>query len=134
MNLNPRSPCGLRRPLEGLSRTWKGFQSTQPEWAATVTEGMGARTLGFQSTQPEWAATYKDARVDMKILISIHAARVGCDDIFDVVIFHKIISIHAARVGCDLVIFRTCINWQSFQSTQPEWAATRTRKNCVGGR
>ena len=34
------------------------FQSTQPEWAATI-QGVWINELGeiFQSTQPEWAAT-----------------------------------------------------------------------------
>ena len=34
----------------------------------------------FQSTQPEWAATLNEWTLRKYILISIHAARVGCDE------------------------------------------------------
>ncbi len=33
------------------------FQSTQPEWAATGSNGLIKKPSEFQSTQPEWAAT-----------------------------------------------------------------------------
>ena len=82
-------------------------------------------------------------------MISIHAARVGCDIFlsifFTALIYYfnprspsglrptlillyplsYIISIHAARVGCDLSKRRVMHFMQSFQSTQPEWAATK---------
>ena len=56
-NFNPRSPSGLRRNRRFLSFSYGKFQSTQPEWAATLHK----RYLCYQ----KW--------------ISIHAARVGCD-------------------------------------------------------
>ena len=62
-------------------------------------------TWVFQSTQPEWAATKQLVRHGMAIIISIHAARVGCDFL----------------LLC-LLAFRLL-----FQSTQPEWAATAAR-------
>ena len=56
------------------------FQSTQPEWAATPYLPAAAQTLSFQSTQPEWAATFDNLLpFTVKLSISIHAARVGCD-------------------------------------------------------
>ena len=56
----------------------------------------------FQSTQPEWAATGRLAEALNVSVISIHAARVGCD-IVPLLEGGEIpgISIHAARVGCD---------------------------------
>ena len=91
------------------------FQSTQPEWAATLKPSLlipavlnfnprspsGLRPacspqackklVRFQSTQPEWAATA--AGMDYaraSIGISIHAARVGCDtDDNTIIIFRK---------------------------------------------
>ena len=78
--------------------------------------------------------------------ISIHAARVGCDQLDKLDHAELDISIHAARVGCDicrLVVYIGTIdfnprspsglrqnrmhayrNGRAFQSTQPEWAAT----------
>ncbi len=78
------------------------FQSTQPEWAATGVAGKEIYGLLFQSTQPEWAATIDDENSGYNNLISIHAARVGCDSRAKSSIFTA----------------------SGFQSTQPEWAAT----------
>ena len=100
---NPRSPSGLR--LIARISTFCGllkFQSTQPEWAATVfpllqpavKENFNPRSPSglrqkwiwclalwriFQSTQPEWAATKIGVPWFVFVAISIHAARVGCD-------------------------------------------------------
>ena len=125
------------------------FQSTQPEWAATFTRRARLlRKTVFQSTQPEWAATNACIYAGEALTISIHAARVGCDKVEDRSIWAICISIHAARVGCDLKPMSKCKSlsayfnprspsglrlnrlWQDalvqpFQSTQPEWAATR---------
>ena len=38
-----------------------------------------SRQMLFQSTQPKRAATLPEERVTAAIMISIHAARVGCD-------------------------------------------------------
>ena len=59
----------------------------------------------FQSTQPEWAAT----------------------DNLDVLHTEFIISIHAARVGCDINAAQLLAFTKKFQSTQPEWAATKAQ-------
>ena len=80
--LNPRSPNGLRPIPHGIAEPGKGFQSTQPEWAAT------------------------DKHLICKplALISIHAARMGCDSVNGKRHYGSTpISIHAARMGCDLV-------------------------------
>ena len=56
----------------------------------------------FQSTQPEWAATWSRDGGYKMIIISIHAARVGCDLLKNKInLITVMISIHAARVGCD---------------------------------
>ena len=56
------------------------FQSTQPEWAATQIVKFALAYHRFQSTQPEWAATDIAVPVQEYVnIISIHAARVGCD-------------------------------------------------------
>ena len=61
----------------------------------------GENTI-FQSTQPEWAATLLNVNTFLLYNISIHAARVGCDgSLGDYTVKGFPISIHAARVGCD---------------------------------
>ena len=78
----------------------------------------------FQSTQPEWAATIDELSENVKAFISIHAARVGCD-LEEVLVFVRKIyfnprspsglrPVPPVLQGCDFI----------FQSTQPEWAAT----------
>ena len=60
-------------------------------------------TAIFQSTQPEWAATVFKRKGVFGSFISIHAARVGCDwNGLLSVVGYVAISIHAARVGCDV--------------------------------
>ena len=99
---NPRSPNGLRHYRKLAIAKDFIFQSTQPEWAATRYSRTVIWILSFQSTQPEWAATYKEL---------IHYAGF-------------LISIHAARMGCDVKVCVSLDTRIQFQSTQPEWAAT----------
>ena len=103
-NFNPRSPSGLR-----------------PAWCSLKVK----IKCVFQSTQPEWAATLRRDAESTYLFISIHAARVGCDNTVRRVCKQcgyfnprspsglrlpsqpvnaclQAISIHAARVGCDL--------------------------------
>ena len=62
------------------SQRIRRFQSTQPEWAATEALGLEKPFhLIFQSTQPEWAATGHRLTPRPCLPISIHAARMGCD-------------------------------------------------------
>ena len=127
---NPRSPSGLRQTITPPDGATRLFQSTQPEWAATLqiktkdvyldisihaarvgcdasNRSLRRKTVVFQSTQPEWAATVANKLQKYAPKISIHAARVGCDSRRqNRQRRYQYISIHAARVGCDAV---TCI-------------------------
>ena len=59
-DFNPRSPSGLRQNSKVKKTFKKKFQSTQPEWAATLPSiCMSQPSSLFQSTQPEWAATLR---------------------------------------------------------------------------
>ena len=87
--------------------------------------GRNLRILEFQSTQPEWAATLLPTLKAASTTISIHAARVGCDwRLLLLTTLMTQISIHAARVGCDKYGYEVVEIIVKFQSTQPEWAAT----------
>ena len=102
------------------------FQSTQPEWAATVTwlDGgesafgisihaarMGCDILrlvqsggrrNFNPRSPNGLRHGGNGMNKAHYAISIHAARMGCDTI-DADYYNNAdnISIHAARMGCD---------------------------------
>ena len=78
----------------------------------------------FQSTLPVWGATLSLSRLHGIAGISIHAPRVGSDDIINALIEQGVISIHAPRVGSDQR--RTVqLNYAVlFQSTLPVWGAT----------
>ncbi len=67
--------------------------------------------MPFQSTQPEWAATQNNWQVALTLIISIHAARVGCDQTLQPIAYTiDFISIHAARVGCDRFKIAPCLS------------------------
>ena len=75
---------------------------------------------------------YDDTGYALPPMISIHAARVGCDIVRNVAKARGMdISIHAARVGCDVHRFPVCQLHTKFQSTQPEWAATVHCTTCA---
>ena len=124
-HFNPRSPNGLRLTDGGLTLEVGTFQSTQPEWAATRGNLLTVTVDAFQSTQPEWAATDDIDNFLLGVLISIHAARMGCDRgqegrRHDYRQNFNPRSPNGLRPE-ELV---QVVSDAEFQSTQPEWAAT----------
>ena len=102
------------------------FQSTQPEWAATVCIIVcPVAALYFNPRSPNGLRLrHKDFRL-VPCHISIHAARMGCDkSTSSKISAPHTISIHAARMGCDQKPQHFSGAVRLFQSTQPEWAAT----------
>ena len=55
------------------------FQSTLLAWGATFRSAGGSDTLEFQSTLPAWGATGTLETYGGKLVISIHAPRMGSD-------------------------------------------------------
>ena len=103
-DFNPRSPSGLRQNALAVNTlVAKHFNPRSPSGLRQVCRSASCCFLRiFQSTQPEWAATRGQApHFGYRLVISIHAARVGCDSgkLFQSKALW--ISIHAARVGCD---------------------------------
>ena len=83
------------------------------------------RRAGFQSTRPVWGATAAARDYRDFVDISIHAPRVGRDELL--VVEHPDavgISIHAPRVGRDDCAGRRRRSAVRFQSTRPVWGAT----------
>ena len=123
------------------------FQSTRPVWGATLDQSIALNKITiFQSTRPVWGATNADFSLGYPIGISIHAPRVGRDQLHSHQHLKETISIHAPRVGRDFGTFpnmRGGYNFNprapcgarllhdstmpfcvKFQSTRPVWGAT----------
>ena len=105
-----RNVISIHAPRVG-SDTWgwpksskaRPFQSTLPVWGATSQIPFGHHLKIFQSTLPVWGATYSVEYFTEHFLISIHAPRVGSDNV--------------------LPSPRQAI--KTFQSTLPVWGATQ---------
>ena len=76
---NPRAPCGARRCRCAARRSPARFQSTRPVWGATGSPTFAGSMTRFQSTRPVWGATQPVIFSFEKLIISIHAPRVGRD-------------------------------------------------------
>ena len=111
VNFNPRTPCGVRLVLE-------------------VPPGV---SLYFNPRTPCGVRLLLHAAKSCKMVISIHAPRVGCD-------VHQPrppgwmgISIHAPRVGCDSQLRGGHQGEDGFQSTHPVWGATHAGRGSRPG-
>ena len=81
-DFNPRPPCGGRQPAQKLVNSSSRFQSTPPVWGATLGDAMTPYIIfQFQSTPPVWGATFLRCEKKFVKSISIHAPRVGGDQI-----------------------------------------------------
>ncbi len=78
----------------------------------------------FQSTLPAWGATVPSSPRGLKAKISIHAPRVGSDNVSATLRVLQPISIHAPRVGSDVRVLLLLLISKKFQSTLPAWGAT----------
>ena len=100
-DFNPRTPCGVRRPVFYRHNSGWKFQSTHPVWGATPGSPGGFPAPG----------------------ISIHAPRVGCD-VTAFVLWHldRFQSTHPVwgATGC----IGPFLCPERFQSTHPVWGAT----------
>ena len=76
---NPRTPCGVRHRKKPQLTHLLEFQSTHPVWGATSPAVGDQIFFVFQSTHPVWGATTWVSDITDKMVISIHAPRVGCD-------------------------------------------------------
>ena len=98
---NPRTPGGVR-PSPFL---WFHPQSCfNPRTPGGVRHRGVENPFGhiwFQSTHPGWGATIRRRVIRIRIHVSIHAPRVGCDALSPTTTWVLTVSIHAPRVGCD---------------------------------
>ena len=126
-----------------------GFQSTQPEWAATISDVVtrigpldfnprspsGLRPSSpnsfttkftFQSTQPEWAATSSYPKSLGFVIFQSTQPEWAATKLFVSLCLLNFDFNPRSPSGLRLRLVRSLINCLLFQSTQPEWAATVT--------
>ena len=143
---NPRLPGG-RRLSSGMLRAKSiHFNPRLPGGRRHRAIPSIRRCVRFQSTPPGWEATLYSDMITGAVCISIHASRVGGDNIYTHLQKEHIISIHASRVGGDSSIqpavpapadfnprlpggrrrYRPYVSVAKhrFQSTPPGWEAT----------
>ena len=118
-----RVGCDRIRIVSYLSRHLQ-FQSTQPEWAATIENLIIQGQWLFQSTQPEWAATLQWQSIGRQVKFQSKQPEWAATRFKFNPLSEDDISIHAARVGCDYNSCSSQLTQLKFQSTQPQWAAT----------
>ena len=101
------------------------FQSTQPSQAVTGTPGRyNPLSHLFQSTQPSQAVTGLGIVFIDSIVISIHTALAGCDDVIDLEAVRqtKFQSTQPSQAVTPVIqVINTILE---FQSTQPSQAVT----------
>ena len=79
---NPRTPCGVRPPRQGLGVPINTISIHAPRVGCDTYLIVGGRSrFEFQSTHPVWGATQGPIGPQGPKGISIHAPRVGCDGI-----------------------------------------------------
>ena len=150
-SFNPRPPSG-ERPKTGVVMSGPFlFQSTPPEWGATSVRFVkwtqcicfnprppsGERLRdadlkyskdGFQSTPPEWGATQLCHVLPTFLDVSIHAPRVGSDKTFTIAFNIQVSFNPRPPSGERLPGFQLIPTGLLFQSTPPEWGATKRKK------
>ena len=101
-NFNPRSPCGERRHQGRHSGLYEYFNPRSPCGERLFNSTLITSIRQFQSTLPVWGATQQIGQKRACWTISIHAPRVGSDDLT---------SLPSKT--------------DAFQSTLPVWGATK---------
>ena len=104
------------------------FQSTRPAWGATLGEGPGGRSEKFQSTRPAWGATPEDNGEAAVVEVSIHAPRVGRDEIERAGANPLNGFNPRAPRGARRLLSKIDRGKRKFQSTRPAWGATHIGK------
>ena len=101
------------------------FQSTHPVWDATTGEIGCLPQSAFQSTHPVWDATSKRRFDYPRIVISIHASRMGCD-LGWASAGARIITYFNPRIPYGMRPLHEAAKQilGAFQSTHPVWDAT----------
>ncbi len=122
---NPRSPRGERLSTSMPSSWPARFQSTLPAWGATFYKGtVTFSPTTFQSTLPAWGATAAARPFTQTANVSIHAPRVGSDELFSTYFTARDCFNPRSPRGERQQKAAEADPRKRFQSTLPAWGAT----------
>ncbi len=124
LNFNPRSPDGERR-CRRTPRTGGGnFNPRSPdgERLCVLPRPLPCEYISIHA--PRMGSDQINKAMSDLRAISIHAPRMGSDDSLPRIHRRKPISIHAPRMGSDKTTKRIAELEKEFQSTLPGWGAT----------
>ena len=104
-DFNPRIPYGMRLIFSSRESETAAFQSTHPVWDATSQCRQPRSRMAFQSTHPVWDAT-STSLVTCAFCWTFQSTHPVWDATVTDVIFDRVraISIHASRMGCDDIL------------------------------
>ena len=124
-HFNPRAPCGARPKEPELRYTASDFNPRAPCGARPVVGRIARAAALFQSTRPVWGATHVVLVDQVDLEISIHAPRVGRDDIHRR--RRRRLGDFNPRAPCGARPAQSspAARTDSFQSTRPVWGATQ---------
>ena len=102
-NFYSHIPCGMWQIPSRKYQASLLFLLTHPVWDVTYDPGHPNLFRAFLLTHPVWDVTSFSKTSYVRISISTHTSRVGCDGTVRRQFFTKKISTHTSRVGCDSV-------------------------------
>ena len=124
IGFNPRAPCGARPRRLSETAAPVSFQSTRPVWGATRRGRLSQSGGSVSIHAPRVGRDELEANIKELEEVSIHAPRVGRDTVTFTVEMDFWVSIHAPRVGRDGILRPIPSRILKFQSTRPVWGAT----------
>ena len=116
---NSRTPCGVRLLLCCSINPSNRFQFTHPVWGATGIRASFGYKDEFQFTHPVWGATPATGQVTEPPKFQFTHPVWGATIRQYGTVGYGRVSIHAPRVGCDNLIFRSLVLKNSFNSRTP---------------
>ena len=127
-NFNPRTPCGVRLPVEMECCHWNNFNPRTPCGVRLRISINNSLFRRFQSTHPLRGATIVLITVDKIIEISIHAPLAGCDQGAGKPPKRRNYFNPRTPCGVRLIDWRSSPSLFLFQSTHPLRGATCCRE------
>ncbi|SPY35380.1 Uncharacterised protein [Porphyromonas cangingivalis] len=99
---NSRSPDGLRHRVQVRKVGAQRFNSRSPDGLRHRVQVRKVGAQRFNSRSPDGLRQRCLSITRVRPNVSIHAARMGCDCVTDIILrLNNVVSIHAARMGCD---------------------------------
>ena len=123
-SFNPRAPRGARQRPPCKRCHHRCFNPRAPRGARRQRGKKQKEEIQFQSTRPAWGATEGEEPTIAKVIVSIHAPRVGRDGYCGTAWSSCCRFNPRAPRGARRILLNTEMRDLMFQSTRPAWGAT----------